>query len=456
MAPKQVSAISELDELLVRYPQIEYVDAFISDLNNIVRGKRFPVKDAHKIYTSGVQFPESVFLLDTQGESDDPCGRGFSDGDPDGSLFPIPGMTQYVPWGRGNRAQVLTQLYTDSGKPCNVDPRVVLANVLAQFSSLGYQSKIAFELEFYLLDKEPNIDGQPQFPKLPNSEKRVCSTQVYSLEELNNQSEFLNAVDQACIVQQIPATVATSEYSPSQYEINLQHVNNPILAVDHCILLKKVIRGIAESLGMKATFMAKPFSDLSGSGTHIHLSMQNEQGVNIFQDESPLGSEILQFAIGGLLETMPDFFALFATTRNSFRRFVPDMYVPVNKTWGFNNRSVTVRIPSGPNEARRLEHRVAGADANPYLLLAAVLAGVHHGIANSVDPGPASNSVNVSNQIDLALPLKWGKAIEMFQRSELAKRYFTSDYVDLYCAVKREELIRFEQRITNWEYQLYL
>ena len=456
MHPPQVSAIDELDELLVRYPQIEYVDAFISDLNNIVRGKRFPVKDAQKIYVSGVQFPESVFLLDTQGESDDPCGRGFSDGDPDGSLFPISGMTQYVPWGRGNKAQVLTQMYADSGEPCNVDPRVVISSVLKQFSSLGYRSRIAFELEFYLLDQEPDVNGQPQFPKLPNSEKRVRSTQVYSLEDLDNQSEFLNAVDHACDIQQIPATVATSEYSPSQYEINLQHVSDPILAADHCVLLKKVISGIADSLDMKATFMAKPFSDLSGSGTHIHLSMQNEEGENIFQNESPSGSEIFQSAIGGLLETMPDFFALFAPSRNSFRRFVPDLYVPVNKTWGYNNRSVTVRVPSGPNEARRLEHRVAGADANPYLLLAAVLAGVHHGISNSVDPGPSSDFVNVSNQVDHSLPLEWSKAIEVFQHSELARRYFTSDYVDLYCAVKREELNSFERRITGWEYQLYL
>ncbi len=456
MNSEQVKLTSELTELLDRYPQIQYVDAFVSDLNNVIRGKRFPVKDASKIYTSGVPFPESVFLLDTQGESDDPCGRGFSDGDPDGLLFPVAGMSQYIPWGKGNKAQVLTQMYTEVGKPSSVDPRCIASRILKQFNELGYESKIAFELEFFLLDKAPNDEGYPQFPCLPNSDRRVESTQVYSLDDLDNQAEFLGGVDQACEIQQIPASVATSEYSPSQYEINLQHVSEPLLAADHCVLLKKVIKGVADSLGMQATFMAKPFPELSGSGTHVHLSLQDAQGDNVFPDQTPLGSQLLQYAIGGLLDTMSDMFAFFAPVRNSFRRFVPDLYVPVNRTWGYNNRSVTIRIPSGSNQSRRLEHRIAGADVNPYLLLAAILAGIHHGITNRVDPGSASDSVNVSDEIDESLPLQWSKAIEKFQSSDFANRYFTSEYVDLYSAVKREEMLSFEQRITNWEYQLYL
>ena len=132
------------------------------------------------------------------------------------------------------------------------------------------------------------------------------------------------------------------------------------------------------------------------------------------------------------------------------------MFVPINRTWGYNNRSVTVRISGGSNKSRRLEHRIAGADANPYLLLAAVLAGVHYGLKNEIDPGPASNLVNRSDTIDQSLPLECCKAIEMFKHSEIAKQYISKEYIDLYCAVNIEELAKFEKHISAWEYQLYL
>ena len=161
-------------------------------------------------------------------------------------------------------------------------------------------------------------------------------------------------------------------------------------------------------------------------------------------------------AIGGLLDTIPDMFAIFAPGRNSYRRFVPDLYVPVNKTWGYNNRSVTVRIPSGDDAARRLEHRVAGADANPYLVLAALLAGVHHGITNAIDPGPASPAVNVSGQLDDSLPFEWGRALSLLEKSAFAETYFSREYVDVFCSLKRDELRQYNEHVSDQEYLLYL
>ena len=450
------TSLTELERLIERYPDIEYVDAILSDMSCYIRGKRFPVAEAGKIYTSGVQIPESTFLLDFLGAGSDPCGRGFSDGDPDGTLFPIPGTTQYVPWGTGRNAQVLMELYTDDGSPSVVDPRHVAASVLEQFNTLGYRTNIAFELEFYLLDGALDEKGRPKIAESKSVDSGSVETQVYSLEDLDKHHEFLRSVHSACEIQGIPASVVTSEYSPSQYEINLRHVNDPLTAADHCILLKRVVRDVALTFGMRATFMAKPFIQYSGNGMHLHLSLEDDSGKNVFQGKSILGNSLMRHAIGGLLDTTSDMFAIFAPGRNSYRRFVPDLYVPVNRSWGYNNRSVAIRIPSGDHNARRLEHRIAGADANPYLVLAALLAGVHHGIVNSIDPGEAAPAINVSGEIDETLPLEWENSVSVFQSSKFAATYLTSEYVELYCAVKRDEINQYLQQVTGQEYLLYL
>ena len=453
--PKQTRA-TELEELVKKHPEIEFVDAIFADLHGYIRGKRFPLGEAGKIYTSGVQIPDSSFFLDPHGDSGDPCGRGFSDGDPDSTLKPVPGTTCYVPWGAGNGAQVLVELYKDDGSSNYVDPRRLAARALEMFDSLGYRLRLAFELEFYLIDEKLDIRGKPQFPGFHGDGRGEIQTQVYSLSDLDQRHDFLTGVQDACRVQAIPASTTTSEFSPCQYEINLRHTDNPLSAADHCSLLRRVVKEIASKAGMKATFMPKPFFDYSGSGMHVHLSMTDRSGGNVFRGDDEYGSSLMKMAIGGLLDSMPDVFTIFAPGRNSFRRFVPDMFVPVNKTWGFNNRSVAIRIPAGPDDGRRLEHRVAGAEANPYLVLTAILGGIFHGITNGINPGEEKSFVNVSGEVDESLPLEWEKSISVFEKSEFAERYFGREYVDIYCAVKRDEVIKYREYIADRDYQFYL
>ena len=457
MTSKEKLAIVELERLLQQYPQIEFVDAIIPDLNGLMRGKRYPIAEADKVYYSGIQIPESTLLLDYMGESSDPCGRGFSDGDPDGTLMPIIGTTKFMPWGANSQCQVLMRMFSDDGLPCMVDPRNIAGNVVQIFNKLGFNVNIAFEIEFYLIDRMLDDKGRPQLPlQSANGANRGSETQVYLLEDLDLHGEFLRRVHDCCKIQAIPATVITSEYSPSQYEINLNHVSDPLTAADQCVLLKRVISAVATELNLRATFMPKPFIDQSGSGLHIHLSMMDRQGDNIFVGDSPLGNGLMQNAIGGLLDTIPEMFAIFAPNRNSYRRFKPNIYVPVNRSWGYNNRSVAVRVPAGDVNARRLEHRLAGADANPYLLLAAVLAGVHYGITNQINAGKATPHVNASADVDPNLPLEWGKAISVLRQSTFAQNYLTQDYVDLYCEMKQDELARYNEQVTVKEYELYL
>ncbi len=449
-------ALNDFEELVKKHPDLQYIDAIFFDNCGHARGKRFTREEGEKVYTQGMQIPESCFLLNVDGDSSDPCGRGMEDGDPDGTLFPIPGTTAIVPWRMEKSGQVLTRMFSDDGTPCLVDPRNVASMVVNQFNTLGFIAEIAFELEFYLLDQKLDWRGRPQMPLSHRTGARGDEFQVYSMEDLDEQMEFMNNVNEYCKEQRIPASVLVSEYSPSQYEINLRHVDDPLSAADHCMLLRRVIQAVAKTQGMRATFMSKPFTDLSGSGMHVHLSLKNKMGENVFVGDSPLGNSLLRHVVGGLLHSMGDMIAIFAPHENAYRRFVPESYVPLTRSWGANNRSVAVRIPAGEEGSRRLEHRIAGADANPYLVLAAILAGVHYGLEHSVDPGPPAIGTNAVMEIDPSLPFDWSSAIDRLRNSEFAADYLSSNYVELFCELKSGEREKFGQYITDREYNWYL
>ncbi len=450
------NAIDDFKKLIDKHPGLRYLDVIMADNCARIRGKRIPIAQAGKVYASGIQLPESTYLLSVDGSSSDPGNRGFTDGDPDGTLFPIPRRTHLAPWHAIPTAQVLTRLCTDNGAPCITDPRNIAEMVADTFNSLGFSAKIAFELEFYLIDPNTLPGEAPRPAKSRSKISDLDQIQVYSLSDLDDRYEFIDSVHKACEVQEIPASIITSEFAPSQYEINLNHVDDPLTAADHCILLRRVVEESAKKHDMRATFMPKPFLDQSGSGMHVHMSMFDDMQNNIFAGEDKTGSEMLRFAIGGLLETIPDMLAIFAPNINAFRRFEPDMYVPVNPAWGFNNRSLAVRIPAGDNSARRFEHRVASADANPYLVLAAILAGVHHGIENRIEPRKPSDLVNAGSRIDPSWPFSWIDALDRFNESSFAKSYLTDEYAELLYELKRGEMKEFHRKITDREYQWYL
>jgi glutamine synthetase len=209
------------------------------------------------------------------------------------------------------------------------------------------------------------------------------------MEDLYEFDDFINDLIDICAEQNIPSSAALSEYSPGQFEINLHHIDDPVLACDHAVLLKRAVKAAALQNGMAATFMAKPFAGISGSGLHIHVSLLDEDGNNVFAGSCSDGgfSDTLRHAIGGLGEMMEECMAIFAPNANSYRRFAPNAFVASTPSWGENHRSVALRIPLSSDANKRLEHRVAGADSNPYLVVAAVLAGIHHGISQLCEPG---------------------------------------------------------------------
>ena len=453
--PAEVDSRKEFEQFLVENPDIRFVDGITIDICGTLRGKRYPCCDLPKLYEQGLALPYTVYLMNVTGDSCDPCGRGFTDGDPDGTCISLPGTLVRVPWADQPRAQVLMSMTDSQGMPSMIDPRNVAAHVLKKFDSLGLRPTVAFELEFYLLDKERDPNGRPQLAISSLTGKRETSTQVYGITELDGYSAFFADVEAAGKVQKVPTSVITSEFSPGQYEINLRHVDDALMAADHCALLRNLVQRVAMRHGMEVTFMAKPFLDLSGNGMHVHMSLLDEHGHNVFDDGSEIGSELLSHAVGGMMDTMSQAMAIFSPHANAFRRFAPNLYVPVTRSWGVNNRSVAFRIPTGEGNSRRFEHRMASADANPYLVLASVLAGVHHGITNKIQPNEPTNE-NASDNVDPTLPMSWESALECTQSSELMIDYFTKECVDLYCETKRGEMKALMDYVSPREYEWYL
>ncbi len=457
MAPDKSGLPAAAAAYLRAHPELARIDALYADLCGVVRGKRFPAADYGKLMTQGLNTPGSVFLLDVNGESHDPLGLGFSDGDPDCYCKAIPETLRPVPWAEVPTAQVMVTFQTLEGEPYFFEPRNVLARVLERFKALKLQPVVAFELEFYLIDRERTAEGRPQPPLSPISGKRMQGTQVYGMGDLEAFGPLMQEITDACAAQGIRTGAVTTEYAPGQYEINLHHSADPLAAADQCVMFQRVVRCIAQRHGVEATFMAKPYPDTSGSGLHLHCSLLDEAGANVFaagESENELGPRI-RHAMGGALALMGDAMAVYAPNLNSFRRFQPNIYVPLTRSWDRENRSVALRVPIGGPEARRIEKRIAGADANPYLTLATFLAGLHHGLTQEIDPGPATKG-NAGQAYDPDIPFRPKRALERLAESRVLADYLGEDYVKVYVATKEAELERFEAMVSRAEFEWYL
>ena len=445
----------EARAFLQQHPDVDAVDLLIADGNGIVRGKRIDAVNLQKVCQSGICLPASVFGLDTCGKTVEETGLGFESGDADFVCMPVPGTLTPTGWRAGAGAQLFLTMEDERGAPFFADPRVALAGILGRFETLGLTPVVALELEFYLLDRGRDERGRPQPPRSPVTGLRESSTQVYGIAELDDYTAFMDEVTRIADIQGVPADTAVSEYAPGQYEVNLGHQADALRAADHALLLKRIIKRAADSRGMEATFMAKPYADQSGSGTHVHVSMLDEQGQNIFAGPDPLTHAAMRHAIGGLAATMGESLALMAPNPNSYRRFQPDNFVPLAPTWGLNNRTVALRIPAGDPEATRIEHRLAGADANPYLVAGAVLAGIHHGLSGQIEPPPPSSG-NAAEKTDRELPPGWLHAIEALEGGQVMKDYFGERFLDIFTACRRFERESFASHVTSLEYDWYL
>ncbi|MEM0953578.1 MAG: glutamine synthetase family protein [Pseudomonadota bacterium] len=441
----------EADGFLRAHPEITTIEALVPDCNGVLRGKWLPQHKLKKVYEGEFKLPVTTLSLDIWGR--DVEELVFESGDADGILRPVEGTLVRTPWANDDSfGQVLLSLYNPDGSPYAGDPRNVLKQVLSRFHNAGWRPVVAAELEFSLL----RLEGEDiRHTCRDLSGREPIGGDLYSVDVLHDKVELLKDMRSACEAQGLPFDGIVKESAPSQYEINMQHIDNPVLAADQLTLLKRLVKGVAARHGLIASFMAKPFAEEAGNGMHLHCSVLDEKSDNIFDDGSAQGTELLHHAVAGCMQYMAESMAVFAPNVNSYRRFQPGAHAPTSPCWGYDNRTVSVRIPAGKPAARRLELRVAGADANPYLLYAVMLSAVMEGIAQQLDPGAPIEGDGYEQATEI-LPEYLPDALRLFEASTFIERNLGAELQRIYACTKWQENNEFRQRITALEYSAYL
>ena len=461
----RIASREEYDTFLKTHPDAAWIEMMVPDMSGQLRGKRLTPKGAAKLFgeeAEGCRLPGSNYLLDVTGQNVATLPYGGPDGDPDFFCHAVPDTLRPVPWSREPAGQVLCSMTDAGGRPHFADPRHILRRQEERLAERGLFPVMAIELEFHLVDAEAWGERGEVLPaRLPLSGERPSATNVYGLDDLGEFSELFSDIADAARTQELDAETAVSEYAPGQYEVNLLHVADAVTACDRAVLLKRTIRQIALRHGAIATFMAKPFADLAGSGLHVHVSLLDREGRNAFAGDAVdprIGraiSPLLRHAIAGLMNTMAEGMAIFAPHANSYRRLRPGTYAPVSAMWGGDNRTLPIRIPGGDARDLRIEHRVAGADASPYLVAAAVLAGMLHGIEKALEP-PEPVSGDGYAQDGAPIPLFWPDALRAFEAGKVLRPALGEKWGEAFLAARRQELETHHFTIPPLDYAWYL
>ena len=439
------STPAEAEAFLAAHPEIEGFDIILHDANGVGRGKIIRRHELLSFYNNGRHLPISIFGLDICGEDVHETGLIWDQGDGDLRAWPVPGTLKPLHNTQPPRGEVFMSMYTLDGAPMSSDPRHALKRQIDALAADGLHPAGAFELEFFLLDPERGPD------------RKSNKTEVYSVDHLHGMLPLFSDIYAGADKAGIKAETLISEYAPGQYELTLHYRTDVMQAADDLMRLKRIVRAQARAHGVVACFMAKPNENYAGSGMHFHASMLDGAGKNVFveAEEGKWNPPILH-ALGGLKATMGESMLVFAPHANSWRRFANQSYAPVSPTWGVNNRSVALRIPAGDIKARRIEHRPAGVDANPYLVAATVLAGIRKGLRESIDPGPETTGNGYADEDSTAIPTDWKQAIDAAKRSDFLKDALGEDMQRTFTAIKAAEYARVMRTVSEVDFDLYL
>ncbi|WBU60559.1 glutamine synthetase family protein [Paracoccus albus] len=437
---------------LSEHPEVRTIRVAAADLNGVPRGKRVPARFAEKLLSEGTKFPYSVLNMDIWGEDIEDSPLVFETGDPDGLLMPTERGFMPMPWLEAPSALLPIWMFHSDGRPYEGDPRQALARVVDRYKAAGLTPVVATEMEFFVIDDSGKT---LRVPPSPRSGKRRTGAETLSLRALDAFDQFFTRLYDACEAMDIPADTAISEAALGQFEINMMHQADPLKAADDAWLFKILTKGIAREFGFAASFMAKPYDVWSGSGLHMHFSLLDADGRNVFDDGGPKGSDTLRHAVAGLLRAMPGSTLIFAPHENSYDRLVPNAHAPTGIGWAYENRTAAIRIPASGPKARRIEHRVAGGDVNPYLMIAAILGAALNGIEDRAEPIPPFEG-NAYDKGLSQLPGTWSEAIEAFSTCPDIKRIFPQHLIDNFVMTKRQELHYMAELTDEETIELYL
>ena len=425
--------------------EIDDVEAFVPDMAGAARGKVMP---AAKFGTGELKLPEGIFAQTISGSYVDNKNNVE---DRDMLLVPDPSTLRLVPWLKEPTASIFLDCFHKDGTPVETSPRRVLRNVLDLYQEKGWRPVVAPEVEFYLINAhaDANQEVEPPEGRLGRTE---TSKQPFSIDTMNDFDPFINEVYAYCEARDIQIDTLSQEMGPAQFELNFRHGDALVLA-DQVFLFKRTVKEAAIANEMHATFLAQPISGEAGSALHIHQSIVDENGSNIFSDEGG-PSDLFMSYIGGLQKYMPEALLVFAPYPNSYRRFLSFYSSPINLSWAIDNRTVGLRVPDSDPDARRVENRLAGSDVNPYLALAATLACGYLGMIEGLKPNESIEGSAYDQPFSLH-PFMF-EAIKAMETSEAMRKMLGDRFVGLYCAVKYDECREFQEIVTPWEREVLL
>ena len=442
-----------LKEFLEKYPGIEIFEILLHDLNGVHRGKWLPRSKIESLFSGKIKMPISSCSLDCWGRDQEEIIT--ETGDADGICLPHAHTLRIVPWAKKETGQIIVSMRNqDNTDDYQGDCRAILKKVIDQYKDLRLYPVIACEMEFHIVEIERDGFGMPKHTQKSLDGSPAIGGQVYGIAEMREAESLMSDIIEAAKVQELPIDGLVTEFSPSQFEINLQHQSCALTACDQSSMLKRLIKSIANKNNCQATFMAKPFDSQVGNGMHIHASILDESGDNIFNNGTDAGSKILENAVAGCLKHMKEGMAIFAPNINSYRRFAPGCYAPLSPSWGYENRTTAIRIPAGDVSSIRIEHRVSGADANPYLVAATILASALDGIKNKLEPIKAIVG-DRSKHIE-QLPRFWEESLNIFNESKFISDYLGVEFQKNFYRCKRQEKTEFDTRAFALEFDAYI
>ncbi len=421
------------------------LDLLVADLNGAPRGKT--VQTGALDDGDPPHFVAAAFFQTITGDYAEGCMERYDPKDEDLILRPDWSSYSACPWKPGDHGQVICDSLDKSGASIPYDSRNVLKRMLGIYADAGLHPVVAPELEFYLLEPigqdasalalAPGLDGRAEF-----------GGEAFSADALDKYAPFLDDVKAQGEAAGLPVSAFVHEVGPSQIELNLAH-GDPLRRADQLFLLKRLVKACAMRHGYLASFMAKPLDGVPGSGAHLHCSVVDGTGGNIFALEDGRAPAALRHFIGGLQSWLPEAFALIAPNVNSFKRFVPDLSAPINLEWGYDNRTAGLRVPYGPPASGRVESRVAGADVNPYLLTATTLACGWLGMQDRVEPTQPHEGN--AYEAPATLPSDLGQALVTLAANRRLADLLSEAFIEAYVDVKRIELQDFQKWMTPWE-----
>jgi len=429
---------------LIAQHHIHEVECVIPDMTGIARGKIMP-KDLF-LSAGEMRMPKSVLLNTVNGQQPDNTPH-VGETDPDMVCRPDPTTFRIVPWAAEPVAVVIHDCVEWDGSPVLLSPRAVLRGVIDLYTQRGWRPVVAPEMEFYLVARQQNPHEPLQSP-VGRTGKPEAGRQSYSIDAVNDFDPFFMELSKFCDVHRLGVETLIHEAGAGQMEINFTH-GDPLELADRVFLFKRTVRETALRHGIFATFMAKPMEAEPGSAMHIHQSIIDADGRNIFSEPDGSASRAFFHYIAGLQTYVPQVMPMFAPYVNSYRRLAPFMSAPTNVRWGYDNRTCGIRIPKSGPDARRVENRVPGVDVNPYLAIASTLACGYLGMMEERQPAAAVDTS--AWHMERELPRHLEDAIELLRDCAPMRELLGTHFVDAFCAVKELEFGTYNRVISSWE-----